>query len=215
MKAQRTVGAKCVLAARMDVQRQHRDGSYGRMLLVEVERKLDKLAEPPPSKIIKALPVPDEGPKKRRGGRRARKAKEAYAQTELRKLTNRMKFGEAEEEVGAFDETRGLGMVGSSSGRIRASAGEKRSAAKMSKMNKNRLAALRGQSGSGSGSGNSGLASSLVFTPVQGLELIDPSMQKKRVEEANARWFAESKDGSFSVIPSKGKGTASRVPGLS
>lgn len=38
-----------------------------------------------------------------------------------------MKFGEAEEEVGAFDETRGLGMIGSASGRVRASMGESRS----------------------------------------------------------------------------------------
>lgn len=43
---------------------------------------------------------------------RARKAKEAYAQTELRKMQNRMAFGQAEEEVGSFDETVGLGMIG-------------------------------------------------------------------------------------------------------
>lgn len=56
---------------------------------------------------------------------RARKAKEAYAQTELRKLQNRMAFGEAEEEVGAFDQTKGLGMLGS--GKIRAGLGEAKS----------------------------------------------------------------------------------------
>jgi hypothetical protein len=56
--------------------------------------------------------------------RRARKVKEAYATTELRKLQNRLAFGEAEEEVGAFDETKGMGMIGSSSGKIRAGMGE-------------------------------------------------------------------------------------------
>jgi hypothetical protein len=56
--------------------------------------------------------------------RSARKAKEAYAQTELRKLTNRMAFGEAEEEVGAFDQTKGLGMIGVSTGKVRANLGE-------------------------------------------------------------------------------------------
>ena len=55
----------------------------------------------------------------------ARKAKEAYAQTELRKLQNRMAFGEAEEEVGAFDQTKGLGMIGS--GKVRAGMGEAKS----------------------------------------------------------------------------------------
>lgn len=58
---------------------------------------------------------------------RARKAKEAYAQTELRKLQNRMAFGEAEEEVGAFDETKGLGMIGVASGKVRAGMGEAKS----------------------------------------------------------------------------------------
>ena len=61
---------------------------------------------------------------------RARKAKEAYGMTELRKQQNRLKFGEAEEEVGAYDETRGMGMVGSSSGHVRANAGEARSKGK-------------------------------------------------------------------------------------
>lgn len=50
---------------------------------------------------------------------RARKAKEAYAQTELRKKQNRMTFGEAEEEFGMDDETVGLGMIGQGSGKVR------------------------------------------------------------------------------------------------
>lgn len=58
---------------------------------------------------------------------RARKAKEAYAQTELRKLQNRMVFGEAEEEVGAFDQTKGMGMIGATSGSVRAGLGESKS----------------------------------------------------------------------------------------
>ena len=49
---------------------------------------------------------------------RARKQKEAYAQTELKKLQNRMEFGKAEEETGVDDETVGLGMIGSA-GRVR------------------------------------------------------------------------------------------------
>lgn len=61
---------------------------------------------------------------------RARKAKEAYAQTELRKLQNRMVFGEAEEEVGAFDQTKGMGMIGATSGSVRAGLGESKSRGK-------------------------------------------------------------------------------------
>ena len=57
----------------------------------------------------------------------ARKAKEAYAQTEMRKLQNRMAFGEAEEEVGAFDQTKGLGMIGVGTGKVRAGMGDAKS----------------------------------------------------------------------------------------
>ena len=58
---------------------------------------------------------------------RARKSKEGFAQTELRKLQNRMEFGKAEDETGSYDETVGLGMIGKASGRIRAEVADSRS----------------------------------------------------------------------------------------
>jgi len=117
---------------------------------------------------------------------RARKAKEAYAQTELRKLQNRMAFGEAEAEVGAFDQTKGLGMIGAGTGKVRAGLGEAKSrgapiffvlippfflimfysVAKMSKANKLRTAAITRSAQSQSQS--SGTATSLSVTPAQG-----------------------------------------------
>ena len=100
-------------------------GDYGEELRDKIERHLDRLTAPPPTKVPKPLAIPNDGPKKRRGGKRARRAKEAYAQTELRKLSNRMAFGEAEEEVGAFDQTKGLGMIGS--GKVRANVGDAKS----------------------------------------------------------------------------------------
>jgi U4/U6 small nuclear ribonucleoprotein PRP31 len=36
-----------------------------------------------------------------------------------------------------------------------------------------------------------GLASSMAFTPVQGLELVNPDAVKDRVKEANKKWFGE------------------------
>lgn len=121
-KIQRTLASKCTLASRMDLERKIRDGSYGLNLREKVEKRIDQLAAPPPSKMTKALPIPDEGKKKRRGGKRARKAKEAYAASELAKMQNRMAFGREEEEVGAYDQTKGMGMVGS--GKIRAEVGK-------------------------------------------------------------------------------------------
>ncbi|THH33635.1 hypothetical protein EUX98_g494 [Antrodiella citrinella] len=198
LKVQRSVGAKCVLAARMDLERHRRDGGYGEELREKLEKHVDRLAAPPPGKIVKALPIPNDGPKKRRGGKRARKAKEAYAQTELRKMQNRMAFGDAEEEVGAFDQTRGLGMIGS--GKVRAGMGEAKSRAKMSKANKLRTAALAKASQSG-GTQTSGTATSLTVTPVQGFELTNKAAAAARVKEANDRWFA---GGTFSFIGQKG-----------
>jgi U4/U6 small nuclear ribonucleoprotein PRP31 len=122
---------------------------------------------------------------------RARKAKEAYNQTELRKLQNRMVFGEAEEEVGAFDETKGLGMIGVGTGKVRAGMGDAKSkgimlplssdvvwnadilflfTAKLSKANKLRTAALaRAAQAGGTQTSISGTSTSLTVTPVQGM----------------------------------------------
>lgn len=98
----------------------------------------------------------------------ARKAKEAYAQTELRKLQNRMTFGDAEQEVGAFDQTKGLGMIGATTGKVRAGAGDAKSKAKMSKANKLRTTLLTQQAASSGGNSISGTATSLAVTPHQG-----------------------------------------------
>ena len=150
-----TVGLQlCHYDLLSDVTFFHCVGGYGDELKEKIEKELDRLTAPPPSKVVKALAIPNDGPKKRRGGRRyasllvlptyflrpqrltcppmtrARKAKEAYNQTELRKLTNRMAFGEAEEEVGAFDETKGLGMIGVGTGKVRANLGEAKSRGK-------------------------------------------------------------------------------------
>ncbi|KAI6047333.1 hypothetical protein EDC04DRAFT_2864426 [Pisolithus marmoratus] len=193
LKVQRTVGAKCVLAARMDLERTRRDGSYGQELREKIEKRVDRLAAPPPAKITKALPVPNDGPKKRRGGKRARKAKEAYAQTELRKLQNRMIFGQAEEEVGAFDQTKGLGMIGVGTGKVRAGLGEAKSRG-------NFALTMLARAAQSSASSTSGTATSLTVTPVQGFEL-NRAAAAQRVKEANDRWFA---GGTFSFVGQKG-----------
>lgn len=81
-----------------------------------------------------------------------------------------MVFGQAEEETGAYDETVGLGMIGSASGRVRAEAASKANKAKMSKSNRLRTQMLSkaAQNSSALNSESSGTATSLAFTPVQG-----------------------------------------------
>ena len=89
-KASRIVAAKATLAARVDSMHGNPDGSYGKILYEEVEKKLEKLQEPPPVKAVKPLPAPIDEPGKKRGGRRVRKMKERMAVTELRKAQNRL-----------------------------------------------------------------------------------------------------------------------------
>jgi U4/U6 small nuclear ribonucleoprotein PRP31 len=230
-QAMRIVAAKLILAARVDRVHSNPDGSLGEELKATCLERLEKLTEPPPNKGARALPAPDDKPSRKRGGRRARKAKEAVAMTDLRKAQNRMAFGKEEKEVGygTGETTKGLGMIGQAeAGRIRNLQVDQRTKAKLSKHNKGWGAAtpvggmassLRGF-GSGAG-GNAtvlrahglrtsgvgttagagaGTASSLAFTPVQGLELVDPKVQaelnrKRKAEED--RWF---KSGTFTMV---------------
>jgi U4/U6 small nuclear ribonucleoprotein PRP31 len=36
----------------------------------EIEKKMERFLEPPPAKAVKALPKPDDAPRKKRGGKR-------------------------------------------------------------------------------------------------------------------------------------------------
>lgn len=122
IKAQRLLSAKVSIASRVDAGGDHKDGNFGRKLYDEIVGKLEKLSEPAPLKTVKPLPIPDSERKKRRGGKRARKLKELYAQSEASKQKNRLAFGEkAEEEVFVGDRMEGLGMLGS--GNLRALSG--------------------------------------------------------------------------------------------
>lgn len=242
-KALRIVSAKLVLAARVDRIHSSPDGSTGQDLKQACLERLDKLQEPPPNKGQRALPIPDDKPARKRGGRRARKAKEALAMTDLRKAQNRMAFGKEEKEVGygTGDNTVGMGMIGQNNdGRIRGIQVDNRTRAKLSAKNKGWGGAstvggaassiggygqaagmdLRGKglraSGVGSTVGSAagaGTASSLAFTPMQGLELVDPKMRaelsKKRKAEED-RWF---KGGTFTQVGGSSSG-GFKVPEL-
>lgn len=240
-QAMRIVSSKLVLAARNDLQHSSLDGSEGEKLKEECLTRLEKLAEPAQSRGVRALPAPDDKPSRKRGGRRARKAKEATAMTELRKQQNRMAFGKEEREVGygTGETTQGLGMIGQENdGRIRAGQIDQRTRAKLSKkspgwggsgiassLHTGMASSLKGF-GAGAGSattlraqglrttgvgGNStaaaGTASSIAFTPVQGLELIDPKMAAERKRKAEAEAAGYFSTGTFTQISGTGNKT--------
>jgi len=70
MKAQRKVGAKVALAARVDVAGSSPGGMFGEECRKKLVGEMERLARPPPKKVTKALPRPDEKKKNRRGGKR-------------------------------------------------------------------------------------------------------------------------------------------------
>ena len=231
-QAMRIVSAKLILCARIDLAHTSPSGADGLLMREACLTRLDKLSEPAPNAGTRALPAPDDKPSRKRGGRRARKAKEATAMTDLRKQQNRMAFGKEEREVGygTGESTKGLGMIGmEGDGRIRATAVDQRTRAKLSKKNPgwgsttngmssslNTFGSSRGAAvgsatslrtqglragGIGSNVGAvSGMQSSIAFTPVQGLELVDPKVQaelKRKRDAESDRWF---KGGTFTQV---------------
>ncbi|KXJ89213.1 pre-mRNA splicing factor [Microdochium bolleyi] len=243
-KAMKAVAAKLVLAARADTGHSSPDGSYGDELRNQCLERLDKMTEPPPNKGQRALPAPDDKTSRKRGGRRARKAKEATAMTDLRKAQNRMAFNKEEKEAGygTGDSTAGMGMIGASNdGRIRGIQIDNRTRAKLSQKHKGwggastvggAASSLRGfgqapggidlrgkglrTSGVGSTiGGGAGTASSLAFTPVQGLELVDPSMQAELSRKRKAEEHTYFASGTFTQVGGASATNGGfKVPGL-
>ncbi|KAI8618914.1 hypothetical protein BC830DRAFT_1060949 [Chytriomyces sp. MP71] len=173
IKAARMIAAKCCLAARIDRARETLDGNAGRIWRDDIMKKLEKAQEPPKGKSIKALPIPSEGSKKRRGGKRLRRQKEKMAATEAWKAQNRLKFGEAEEEIIVGDTIKGLGLLGGQTGKLRMSTENPKNKCKF-------LAKKHQKFSTSSGTATSGLSSSLAFTPVQGIELENPEIVAQR-----------------------------------
>lgn len=195
-KALKVVGNKLALAIRCDAYNNHPDGGSGRRLKEELADKFEKWNEAPKARTKKALPIPEEKPRSKRGGRRVRKFKERFAMTELRAQQNRIKMsteeGEYSESAMGAEYGAEYGAVGAKdSGRLRAPVKKDVKFAPNKKLMK-AVAASSGQT--------NGLSSSLVFTPVQGLELVNPSAAADRVKEANNKWFSAS-SGFFSAVP--------------
>lgn len=93
----------------------------GASLKRALEDKLEKMQEPLKAKTKKALPIPEEKKRSKRGGRRVRRLKERYAVSELQAQHNKISFSLNEGEYG--DSAMGVdkGMIGSKdTGRIRA-----------------------------------------------------------------------------------------------
>eukprot|EP01104_Vermistella_antarctica_P008616 TRINITY_DN2166_c0_g2_i1.p1 TRINITY_DN2166_c0_g2~~TRINITY_DN2166_c0_g2_i1.p1 ORF type:complete len:441 (+),score=117.54 TRINITY_DN2166_c0_g2_i1:301-1623(+) len=197
-RASRLVAGKCTLAARVDATTEGKDDAYGEGLRADILKKIEKWQEPPPAKLIKPLPAPDMVKKKRRGGRRHRKMKEKYAMSDIQKQANRLAFGVVAEETAGMEGGTGLGMVGvGGSGQLRLTTKQRKDKFVKQERQKREQAQVRhrqqlraaGHGAAGTGTSTSGTASSLAFTPVQGIELENP-MMLQRVKEANDKYFS-------------------------
>mmetsp|Transcript_9261 Transcript_9261/g.15361 ORF Transcript_9261/g.15361 Transcript_9261/m.15361 type:complete len:440 (-) Transcript_9261:848-2167(-) len=192
-KALKIVAAKVSLAARIDCYQTSFDSSQGQRLKNEIEERMEKEQGPQQARTKKALPIPEEKKHSKRGGRRIRKMKERYAATELQKLQNKVTFSTDNGEYG--DSAMGMdqGMVGSKdTGKLRA-AQAKESRVGVKKQKKAVSVAAAGQS-------TNGMSSSLAFTPVQGIQLVNPNAAADRVRDANNKWF-NSQSGFLSAAP--------------
>lgn len=191
-KAARLVAAKSMLAARVDACHESTDGRIGQMFREEIEKKLDKLQEPPPVKFVKPLPKPIDPGRKKRGGKRVRKMKERYAITEFRKHANRMNFADIENDAYQEDLGYSRGTIGKAgTGRIRLPQIDEKTKVRISKTLQKNLQKQQQWGGSTTVKKQvSGTASSVAFTPLQGLEIVNPQAAEKKVNEANAKYFS-------------------------
>lgn len=191
-KAARIIAAKSTLAARVDACHEAPDGNIGRMLREEIEKKFDKLTEPPPVKFVKPLPKPIDPSRKKRGGKRVRKNKERYAMTELRKQANRLNFAEIDDDAYQDDLGYSRGTIGKTgTGRIRAAQVDEKTKVRVSKTLQKHMQKQQVYGGSTTVKRQiSGTASSVAFTPLQGLEIVNPQAAEKRTNESSAKYFS-------------------------
>ena len=135
----RMVCAKVSLASRVDCSQggSEKNNKMGLKWRNEIETKIKKLHESPNVTEDKALPIPEDTPKKKRAGRKFRKYKERFQLSHARQLQNRMEFGKQENTtIDAFGEEVGLGMMNQSVMKNRSETGR---VAKMSKKMKKRV----------------------------------------------------------------------------
>ncbi|EUD65046.1 hypothetical protein C922_04557 [Plasmodium inui San Antonio 1] len=178
-KAITLLAGKCSLASRVDYFKKYSEGQYGLLLRENLINHLIKLQEPPPMKQKKILPMPDEKRKRKRGGKRHRKLKEKTEITELRKQINRLPFGpNSNEDFYTFTD-QNAALLNSNLTKLKY----------QSKQKVNNVAKKKNLSVHSSGV-TGGLSSSLIFTPLQGIELFNPSVVNPRRDPVENKYFS-------------------------
>lgn len=202
-KALKVVAAKLALVARFDFSNvdsgRQRSASTGVKYRKQLEEKFEKWQEPNKAPVSKALPKPNLEAKKRRGGRRMRRLKERFEETALMKQANTRAFSTQQGEYGddAMGITLGLLDTADSGGGIRKVTEKRKMRQANTKATRKRAMQMSQQA-----KNKDGMASSVVFTPTSGMELINPDVQKDRIKAANEKWF-KNDAGFQSAIPKR------------
>eukprot|EP01063_Lacrimia_lanifica_P036378 TRINITY_DN7199_c0_g1_i1.p1 TRINITY_DN7199_c0_g1~~TRINITY_DN7199_c0_g1_i1.p1 ORF type:complete len:483 (+),score=197.60 TRINITY_DN7199_c0_g1_i1:57-1505(+) len=167
---------KLTLAIRTDATNSITDGSYGKKLREDILSKIEQWKAPSQARTIKALPAPKDAKKTKRAGAKAQRMKAKWKQTEVSQAMNRMQFGVVEDEPyldsESFGNLKNLDkMKLEAETFVKPTKRQKLSQAKQSK-----------------DAQRSGLATSLAFTPVQGMDLgsVDFASEK---DEKKSKYF--------------------------
>lgn len=153
-----------------------------------------------------------------------RRLKGRYEETALMKQANTRAFSIQTGEYGDDAMGRTLGLLEMSTGSVGASATTEHSSIrsknnieqkkmkyantrasrkKAAQMNRQGLVVASSSLDNSNANRSSGMASSMVFTPVQGMELVNPDAMKDRVKEANRKWFSTNAGFQSAVPPKK------------
>lgn len=119
-----------------------------------------------------------------------RRLKERFEETALMKQANTRAFSAQAGEYG--DDAMGLTLGLLDTSEVSAGGNLRRTAEKRKMRVANTKSARKRQLQMNSGTTKSGLETSVVFTPVQGMELLNPDANKERVREANRKWFRDN-----------------------
>jgi len=130
-----------------------------------------------------------------------RRMKERFEETELMKQANTRAFSLQSGEYGDDAMGRSMGMLDTEGGQLRKTFQKRVMSQANTKASRKRDAHQMKAAAAASTNAN-GLASSMVFTPMQGMELIDPDANRNRVKDANRKWFSDNA-GFQSALPRK------------
>ena len=179
-KCLRLLANKVAQCSRIDCYQNNnnKNNLIGKLKREECLKKILKWQEPLPPKPIKPIAIPDNKPKKKRGGKRYRKMREKYKITETQRMQNRMAFNKKEETIiDGNGQIIGLGMLGSASdvaGKLRTIKSKTQNTI-LHKIHKRQLLKQKKLKLKAQKAGTiTGLHTSVAFTSVQGIELSNP-----------------------------------------